>query len=109
MSKKKKAKKVTVVQRMKTPSEMLLEKDIKDLYYLDELIKDMHVQGVIRWGEKYMVFLQDWYDELYKRVQHDDKERAAYLKKQWGGMDRGWIKNNFLSVEERDLFLESEL
>ncbi len=83
--------------------------DIKNLYYLDEMIKDMHERDVLRYGEKYMTFLHDWYDELYKKVGHTDAERAAYLKKNWGGMDRNWIKDNFLSIEERDLFLEHEL
>lgn len=91
------------------PSLARTKDEVKDLYYLDELIKDMHKRGVLHWGELYMTFLHDWYTELKGRVGHTDVERAKYLKKNWGGMDRGWVKEHFMSTEERNKFLEHDL
>lgn len=86
-----------------------MEEDIKNLYYLDEMIKDMHKCGMLRYGEKYVTFLHDWYDELMKRVNHTDEQREAYLQKNWSGMDEGWVEENFMTTEERDAFLQHEL
>lgn len=81
--------------------------DLKNLYYLDELIKDMHNFHVINYGTKYMEFIVDWYSELYEKVGHTDKEREEFLI---GHMGEEWYEEgNFLTTEERDLLFKKEL
>lgn len=84
-------------------------RDLKDLYYLDELIKSMHAEAGIRFGGgyKFGTFLRDWYHELMKKVNHTDAEREDYLIQSFGL--EFYNEGNFLTIEEREQFLANEL
>jgi len=84
----------------------LAERDLKDLYYLDELIKDMY-KSVGLEGDKYIVFLHDWYEELFKKVNHTNKQREKYLRQMFG--DEFYEDDNFLTISERKDFLNYKL
>jgi hypothetical protein len=81
------------------------KRDVKDLYYLDELIKDMYTERMITWGSKHMTFLHDWYFELKAKVNHTDEDRLKYLTHSFGEE----MLDQFLTEEERDLFLNHNL
>jgi len=104
---KKKTKQVDETTTLRKPK-IEETKDTKDLYFLDEVIKSMYDNHIgLSNGEFYCVALQDWYCELYKKVNHSDIERRKYLIAMFG---QEWVDDeHFLSVDERDLFLENDL
>jgi len=86
--------KVTKVER---------ERDIKDLYYLDELIADLEENGrsfgaINTGGYVFGIFLREWYQELSRKVGHTREERLAYLNETFG---EEWVADgHFLSEEQ---------
>lgn len=77
-------------------------RDIKDLYYLDEMIADMIKETQFNpantGGWKYTTFLRDWYRELYEKVGHTAEEREAHLRKNFG--DEWYERGEFLTEEQ---------
>lgn len=87
-------------------SSIMKERDIKDLYFLDEMIKDMHKTGERLNGMwKWDTFLRDWYQELHEKVGHTNQERFNHLKKTFGAS----MMKDFLTIRERDAFLKHQL
>lgn len=105
-------KKIIADKKFVEPEKFVMDafrtRDLKDLYFLDELVKDMHKAGVsLNGGWKYGTFLRDWYHELWSKVNHTDEERQTYLVDNFG---QEWVdEGHFLTTEERDNFLKNNL